>query len=107
MAYTNPDSEEEVEMKVGTEQRMLSVSGKADSKDDAEKKIKAEVNKANENQTTLSITIPGNPDLVSSQCVNITGLKVADGKYYIKKVTHSVCGGYKTSLELSKVVPSI
>ncbi len=71
------------------------------------KKIKAEVNKANENQTTLSITIPGNPDLVSSQCVNVTGLEVADGKYYIKKVTHSVGGGYKTSLELSKVVPSI
>ena len=107
MAYTNPDSEDEVEVKVGTEQRMLSVSGKADSKDDAEKKIKAEVNKANENQTTLSITIPGNPDLVASQCVNVTGLEVADGKYYIKKVTHSVGGGYKTSLELSKVVPSI
>ncbi len=107
MTYTDPDSEEEIEAKVGTEQRMLSVSGKADSQDDAEKKIKAEVNKANEEQTTLSVTIPGNPDLVSSQCVNIVGLGKADGKYYIKKVTHSVGGGYKTSLELSKVVASI
>lgn len=107
MAYTDPDSEEEIEAKVGTEQRMLSVSGKADSQEDAEKKIKAEVNKANEEQTTLSITIPGNPDLVSSQCVEIVGLGKADGKYYIKKVSHSVGGGYKTSLELSKVVASI
>ena len=107
MTYTDPDSEEEIEAKVGTDQRLLSVSGKADSQADAEKKIKAEVNKANEEQTTMSVTIPGNPDLVSSQCVNIVGLGKADGKYYIKKVTHSIGGGYKTSLELSKVVASI
>lgn len=107
MTYTDPDSEEEIEAKVGTEQRVLSVNGKADSREDAEKKIKAEVNKANEEETTLSVTIPGNPDLVSSQCINIVGLKKADGKYYIKKVSHSVGGGYKTTLELSKVVPSI
>lgn len=107
MSYTDPDSEEDIEAKVGSEQRMLSVSGKADSRSDAEKKIKAQVNKANEEQTTLSVTVPGNPDLVSSQCVNIIGLGKADGKYYIKKVTHSVGGGYKTSLDLSKVVASI
>lgn len=107
MTYTDPDSEEEIEAKVGTDQRILSVSGKADSQADAEKKIKAEVNKANEEQTTMSVTIPGNPDIVSSQCVNIVGLGKADGKYYIKKVTHSIGGGYKTSLELSKVVASI
>ena len=107
MTYTDPDSEEEIEAKVGTEQRMLSVNGKADSREDAEKKIKAEVNKANEEETTLSITIAGNPDIVSSQCVNIIGLKKADGKYYVKKVTHSIGGGYTTKLELSKVVASI
>lgn len=107
MAYTNPDSEEEIEVKVGTDQRILSVSGKADSQADAEKKIKAEVNKANEDQTTLSVTVPGNPDLVSSQCIQIVGLGKADGKYYVKKVGHSVGGGYKTSLEMSKVVESI
>ena len=107
MTYTDPDSEEEIEAKVGTEQRLLSVNGKADSREDAEKKIKAEVNKANEEETTMSVTIPGNPDLVSSQCVEISGLKKADGKYYVKKVTHSVGGGYTTKLELSKVVASI
>ena len=107
MQYTDPTSGEDREAKVGTEQRLLHVSGKADSQADAEKQIKAAVNKANEEMTTLSVRIPGNPDLCSTQCVLITGLKTADGKYYIKKATHSIGGKYETALEMSKVEPSI
>ena len=107
MQYKNPTSGKDLEAKVGTEQRVLHVSGKADSQADAEKQIKAAVNKANEDMTTLSVRIPGNPDLCSTQCVMITGLGTANGKYYIKKAVHAVSGKYETSLEMSKVYPSI
>lgn len=108
MKFTDPDTEEEIEAKVGTDKRLLSVSGKADSQADAERKIKATVNKANEDSFTLSLTVFGNPDMVSSQCVTVGELGVANGKYYIKKATHSIgSSGYTTALEMCKVVESL
>lgn len=107
MKFTDPDTEEEIEATVGDKKRLLSVTGKADSRADAERKIKSAVNKANEDSCTLSLTVFGNPNLVSSLCVNVVGLGVADGKYYIKKASHSIGGGYSTSLEMCKVTQSL
>lgn len=107
MTYSDADSGEDVEASCGTTERLLSVNGKADNQADAEKQIKASVNEANEDAETLSITIPGDPDRCSSQCVLITGLGVANGKYYTKKVTHSLGSKYSTKLELSKIQPQL
>jgi phage protein D len=103
MKYTESDSGEDYEAEYGIQTRSLAVNGKADSREDAEKQIKAAVNEANDNAESMSVTIPGNPSLSSSQSVLITGLGVANGKYYITKVTHSIGGKYTTQLELSKV----
>ena len=80
-------------------------SGKADSKADAERKIKAAVAKANHGKTKLSATIVGNASLVASQCVQVVGLGKLSGKYYIDTITHSVSGsgGYTMDLEMSLV----
>ena len=55
--YTSPATEKEIKVTVGKGSRILKQSGKADSKADAERKIKAAVAKANHGKTKLSATI--------------------------------------------------
>lgn len=107
MKYKDSDSGEDIEATYGNQTRPLAVNGKADNQADAEKQIKAEVNKANDDKETMSVTIPGNPSICSSQCVLIAGLGVANGKYYVKKATHSLGSKYTTQLDLSKVQPQL
>ena len=103
--YTSPATEKEIKVTVGKGSRILKQSGKADSKADAERKIKAAVAKANHGKTKLSATIVGNASLVASQCVQVVGLGKLSGKYYIDTITHSVSGsgGYTMDLEMSLV----
>lgn len=111
-SYTDPNkksSEKKLSVTIGEGPRILHKSGKADSKADAERKIKAAVNNANHNATAMSFTTMGRTDLVATQCVTLKGFGVLqDGKYYIDKVTHNVSasGGYTTDYETSKVEES-
>ena len=103
--YTDPNTEEEIKVTVGTGTRILKQSGKADSQADAERKINAAVAKGNHGATKLSLTVMGRPDLVASQCVTVVGLGKLSGKYYIDSATHHITGssGSTTDLELSLV----
>ncbi len=102
--YTDPATEEEIKETVGSGPRILKKSGKADSAADARRKITALVHSANHSATTLSLTIPGRPGLVATQCITVEGMGEAiDGKYYIDKATSRIGGGYTMELELSKV----
>lgn len=103
--YTSPATEKEIKVTVGKGSRILKQSGKADSKADAERKIKAAVAKANHGKAKLSATIVGNASLVASQCVQVVGLGKLSGKYYIDTITHNVSGsgGYTMDLEMSLV----
>lgn len=107
MIYTNSDTEEEISVQIGTEERMLTVTGSADSEADARKKVKAALNKANDEATTMSISIMGSPDLYAGCNVEIINCGAMDGKYYINKASHTIGGGYKTSLDLSRYVEEI
>lgn len=104
-AYTDPATEKEIKVNVGSGNRILKESGKADSEADAERKIKAAVAKANHGKTKLSATIVGNAALVASQCVQVTGLGKLSGKYYIDSIAHHISGsgGYTMDLEMSLV----
>lgn len=104
-AYTDPTTEEEIKVTVGAGNRILKQSGKADNRADAERKIRAAVDKANHGATTLSVTIMGNASLVASQCVTVVGLGKLSGKYYIDRITHHISGsgGYTMDLEMSLV----
>lgn len=97
--------DKKIKVEVGGGTRILHKTGSADSKADAELKLKAAINNANHSATTMSCTMIGRTDLVSTMCVNMEGFGQLSGKYYIDKVTHSVSasGGYETSLEMSKV----
>lgn len=101
--YTDPNTEAEIEVNVGEGPRILKVSGKADDRGDAERKLKAALANANHGASKLNMTIVGNAAWVASQCITVDGLGKLSGKYYIDKITHSLAGGYTMSLELSLV----
>lgn len=101
--YTDPTTEEEIKAVVGTGSRILKQSGRANGKEDAERRIQAAVDKANHGAATLSLTMMGNASLVASQCVTVVGLGRLSGQYYIDRITHHVGSGYTMDLELSRV----
>lgn len=102
-AYTDPRTEEEINVKTGKGPRLLKLSGKADGAADAERKLKAAIASANHGHTTLSVSLRGRPELAAAVCVAVAGLERLDGKYFIDKAVHRVGGGYTTDLELSLV----
>ncbi|MGN0706573.1 MAG: phage late control D family protein [Faecalibacterium sp.] len=102
-AYTDPQTENEIKVKVGGGDRILKKSGKADSAADAERKIKALVAAANHGHIKISFEMMGNAKWVSTQCIEIADLGVLSGKYYIDRISHNVStsGGYTMSVEAS------
>ena len=101
--YTDPSTEEEIKVNVGGGPRILKLSGKADNKADAERKIKAAVANANHGAKKISMTIVGNAMWVASQCVAVQDMGKLSGKYYIDQIIHHVGGGYTMDLDLSLV----
>lgn len=110
LTYTDPNTDKEVKKTVGKKTVLLKVEDSADSAADAERKIKAAVNKENHSKTTASINMIGDTRIVSGICVNLKNFgSNMSGKYYVDQATHSLDadGGYKLALELSKVGKSI
>ena len=103
LTYTDPDKEEEVTYKTGTDERLLTVSDSADSAADAQLKCEAALEEANHSATTLTVTVKGLPTVYAGQCAQVTGCGAMDGKYYIDKVTHSIGSGFTTDLEMSRI----
>ena len=101
--YTDPSTEEEIKVNVGEGPRILKLSGKADNKADAERKIKAAVANANHGATKLFMTITGDASMVASWCAAVQGMGKLSGKYYLDKITHHIGGGYTMDLEMSLV----
>lgn len=102
--YTDISTEADITVSIGNGKRILKQSGKADSRADAERKIRAAVNKANHGSTKLSASIIGDAQLVSAQCVTVVGIGRLSGKYYIDSITHNISGsGYTMDLEMSLV----
>ena len=101
--YTDPDTDETINVVMGSSGRMLSENTQATSRYDAELQAAAKVNAANRKIETMDVPIRANIGIVASQCINISGLGNADGKYYIEKIKHSIGSGYKMQLTLHKV----
>ena len=102
-SYTDPDGDDTIKVVIGTEGRMYYANAQASSEYDARLQAAAKLNAANREIETLNVTIKANPNLVASQCVNISGLATIDGKYYIDQIKHSVGSGYKMQLTLHRV----
>ena len=102
-SYTDPYTEQTITATLGGGTRLLVVSGEASSQADAQRKLQAAMDEANHSATTASITIMGNAKLVASQCIDLVGLGLLSGKYFIDSITHTIGSGYTMGLELSLV----
>lgn len=104
IAYTDPKTKKDINFSIGSEPRIYKANEKAGSKAEAEQKLKAAINKANHDMTTMSCKTIGNPTFVATQNVSVTGLGNLSGKYYINSVKHNAgSSGYTTQYDLSLV----
>ncbi len=103
MSYSSTSSKNDIKVTIGTGKRWLNVSEKADSKADAELKLKARIKQANNDMNTMSITIYPNPKIIATSVIFIQGFGNLSGKYYVKSVSHSINNIYTMTLELRKL----
>lgn len=102
--YNDPDDNKEHKITIGSKGRMLNVEVNAFSKKEAALKAKAKLASENKKQTTMTVSVPGNVNVYSTQTVQMTGFGKLSGKYYVDRVIHTVgSGGYEKSVELHKV----
>lgn len=109
LSYTDAKTKKTIKVKVGKGKKILKLNDKVDSEEEGRKKLCAEINKANKESSTMSITIMANQKIVASSCVNLKGWHShIDGKYYVDKITHTVgTGNYTMDLEMHKVFTRI
>lgn len=105
--YTNSDKNKTFTVNAGTTERTLYVNEPADNLGEATALALAAVNEANKDTTTMTLTMMARPGLIATDCVQISGLKQLDGKYYIRSIRHSMGSGYKMTLDLRKVIDRI
>lgn len=104
VSYNDPDDSKEHKITIGTKGRMLTVEVNAFSKREAGLKAKAKLAAENKKQTTMTVSVPGNVNVYSTQTVQMSGFGKLSGKYYVDKVSHTIgSGGYEKSVELHKV----
>lgn len=95
-SYTDPNADPN-----GQEYR---VHKRVTSKSDAERLAKATLRKLNLRRVTGSMTVVGDPSLLSGSVISCQGFGSFDGNFIIESTTHDVGGGgYTTSLQLRRV----
>lgn len=103
--YTDPLSGKNLAytFKIGKGNKFYTINETVYSIAEAEIIAKAALRNINKQANVLSISIMGNTDIVSTSIVEIEGLGLFDGKYFVDKTVHSL-PNYITSLELHKVL---
>ena len=108
VSYSDPDSGELLEYTFRAPGRkgrkIYRLNEEVGSIAEAEQRAKGELRKLNRNEFTISARIPGNLILVSSQTVDVKGLGVFDGKYFIDKITRGLGREFECNLELHRVL---
>ena len=107
VSYTRQDGETiEYTYRTGADRRekLLKSNQTVESVAQAQLLGQAMVWKKNKEAVTATVELMGNTGLYSTACVQLAGFGALSGKYFVDKVSHSLGGGYKTSLELHKVV---
>ncbi len=73
------------------------------SEKEAEAEAKAALKDKKFSETTLSLTLPGRPDLRAEARVTLTGFREGlDGEWTIEKSSHPISDDYKTTIELKR-----
>lgn len=71
----------------------------AEAQSTAEKMLRQK----NKHETTASVSLSGDVNLVAGVNVVLSGFGTFDGKYAIEKAAHAVQGGYTTGLDLRRI----
>lgn len=71
---------------------------------EAEKMAKKKLREKNREEITISMSMVGSFDLLSSNTVTLSGFHVFDGKYIIIKGKHDIGSGYGVNIDLRKVL---
>ncbi|WP_106494875.1 phage late control D family protein [Lentibacillus sp. Marseille-P4043] len=84
--------------------KIYQINKKVNSGDEARRLAQRTLRRLNKKETTGSLSVFGNIELLGGVCVDLRGFGVFDGKYYVEKATHSVGGGYSVDIEIRKVL---
>lgn len=107
--YTNPSTGKVIkatykskEYEKNEEHTLLSITNKkVKSKKEAKKYAKIALQLKNKFERTCSLTIPGNPAMMSGLTIDLKGFGYWTGKYMIHEATHQITSsGYSTKLDL-------
>ena len=90
-----------IDITVGQGPRLLHINEKADDEAEALRIAKAKVNAENEKAITLSFTALTNPNVVATSNIEVYGMGLCDGKYFVERVTHTVSGSGGSSMKVS------
>lgn len=109
ISYTGPKPEKRkkgqkrpvIDITVGQGPRLLHINEKADDEAEALRIAKAKVNAENEKAVTISFSALSNPDVVATCNIEIYGMGICDGKYFVDKVMHTVSGSGGSSMKVS------
>ncbi|MEG1459586.1 MAG: contractile injection system protein, VgrG/Pvc8 family, partial [Acetivibrio sp.] len=93
MSYTAPKpkrgkkgaTQQYIEVSIGEASRLLHINEKADNEAEAQRIAKAKVNSENEKAVTMSFSAMGNPNVVATCNIEITGMGRCNGKYFVDK----------------------
>lgn len=112
VTYTQPvkgDKDKDIDVLVGTEERLLTINERVDSEAEAIQVGKSRVNKENEKIITLSFTTMFDPRLIASQNIEVKiGEERIDGKYFMTKVQSKLdSNGLKMAVNAYKIVGRI
>ena len=89
---------------VGDSGQEYKVKKRVTSKAEAERLAKATLRKLNKRSVTGSLTVVGDPSLLSGCVIECKGFGSFDGNFIIQSASHSVSsGGYTTSISLRRV----
>lgn len=106
VSYTVPQKKKNskqqvITVGVGTDQRLLTISQKADSEAEALRIAKAKVNEENEKACTISFTAMEDPEIVATCNIEWEDMGILSGKYFVEKVTHNISGSSGSKMRVS------
>ena len=96
--FTPPDS-----LIVG---HVLQINKRVESLSEAQRRAVSELRRKNQNETKISLSFVGNPNLRSGLNIDLTGFGAFSGKYFIDEARHqqSIGSGYTTNIDAHKVL---
>ncbi len=89
---------------VDEDSKVYQLNKKVSSKEEARRLAQRTLRNLNKKETTATIYMVGNVELLGATCIQLNDFGSFSGKYYIQQASHSIGGGFTTSVEVRKVM---